>query len=85
MFEGNIIPIKPTNGVMITMNPGYLGRSQLPDNVKASFRTTCMIVPDFFPILKYSLYCEGYKRGEEMATKIVGIMKHFPQILSPAP
>lgn len=59
-FEGGDIKLDRKVGVFVTMNPGYAGRTELPESVKALFRPVTCIKPDLELICLISLFSDGF-------------------------
>ena len=76
------IGIVSTVGIFVTMNPGYEGRSELPDNLKALFRPIVMVVPDKNIICENMLMSEGFIQARILAKKMTVLYKLSEEQLS---
>ena len=79
---GAEIRINRKVGIFITMNPGYAGRTELPDNLKALFRPVTMIVPDLLQICEIMLFSEGFEGARVLAKKMTTLYKLAREQLS---
>ncbi|XP_043931285.1 dynein axonemal heavy chain 11-like [Protopterus annectens] len=81
-FLGEIIDLKPTVGIFITLNPGYAGRAELPENLKALFRPCAMVIPDFELICEIMLVAEGFVDARMLARKFISFYTLCRELLS---
>ncbi|XP_058060896.1 dynein axonemal heavy chain 10 [Anopheles bellator] len=81
-FEGNEIRLDAKVGVFITMNPGYAGRTELPESVKALFRPVTCIMPDLELICMISLFSDGFISAKVLAKKMTVLYRMAREQLS---
>ena len=76
-ISGSATPLTPTTAVFVTMNPGYAGRSPLPETLKRLFRTVAMAKPDSRAIATTTLYAAGFSeaRAKPLAHALVSLFE----------
>ncbi|CAF1548071.1 unnamed protein product [Rotaria magnacalcarata] len=81
-FEHNQIQLLSTVGIFVTMNPGYAGRTELPESVKTLFRPVVVIVPDMQYIGEIKLFANGFIHAKILAKKMVTLYRYASELLS---
>lgn len=66
------------------MNPGYPGRAELPESLKALFRPVSMVLPDLALICEIMLMAEGFQMSKLLSRKFVILYKLCEDLLSKA-
>lgn len=82
ILQGDEIQLDDGVGVFITMNPGYLGRSELPEGLKALFRPITVMVPDFKLIMENMFMSEGFLEASDLALKFATLYALNKDLLS---
>ncbi|CAF4608953.1 unnamed protein product, partial [Rotaria sp. Silwood2] len=81
-FEHNEIQLLSTVGIFVTMNPGYAGRTELPESVKTLFRPVVVVVPDMQYIGEIKLFANGFIHAKILAKKMVTLYRYASELLS---
>ncbi|XP_015187538.1 PREDICTED: dynein beta chain, ciliary-like [Polistes dominula] len=82
LFFGEELVLVNSVGMFITMNPGYAGRTELPENIKSLFRPCAMVVPDFELICEIMLVAEGFLDARLLARKFITLYTLCRELLS---
>merc|ERR1719174_1500812 len=82
ILQGDEINLDPAVGAFITMNPGYLGRSELPEGLKALFRPITVMVPDFQLIISNMFMSEGFTEAKALGLKFATLDSLNKDLLS---
>lgn len=84
-ISGKQVTVNQETGIFVTMNPGYVGRYKLPENLKKLFRSYSMAKPDHGIIADVLLTSQGFTHSKELSEKIVPLFADLRSLASNQP
>ena len=84
-LEDRLAKLQQTTGIFATMNPSYIARTEMPDNLKAQFRPVSMISADLTRISEIMLFGCGFRKAKGLSSKMVKLFELSEQQLSAQP
>ena len=79
-FGEQMIGLKRTCCMFVTVNPGSAGRTELPEDIKSFFSYAAMCAPDFHIICE--IMAEGLKIASPLTKKFTTLYSRCQQLLS---
>lgn len=79
---GKDIDVHPETGLFVTMNPGYAGRNELPENLKKLFRAFAMDQPDKVIIADVILASQCFTYSRDIANILIPFFHELDSRLS---